>query len=76
MDGTDMAAPSRLTRADGIERLEAIFTHCGVRIVDVTTWPPDGTAVPLRTTLSQGQPRHGSSRAGSSPRKAQKARRR
>jgi hypothetical protein len=38
MDGTDMAAPSRLTRADGIERLEAIFTHCGVRIVYVTTW--------------------------------------
>jgi len=71
-----MADPARLTRADGIGRLEAIFAHCGVRMVYVTTWPTDGTAVSLRTTLSQGQPTRGSSRAGSLPRKAQKAKRR
>jgi len=71
-----MADPARLTRADGIERLEAIFAHCGVRIVYVTTWPTDGTTVPVRTTLSKGQPRRGAARARTLPRKAQKAKRR
>lgn len=71
-----MADPARLTRADGIERLEAIFAHCGVRIIYVTTWPSQGAAVHPRTTEPQGRPKRGSSRSGPSPRKPQRARRR
>jgi predicted site-specific integrase-resolvase len=70
-----MADPARLTRADGIERLEAIFAHCGVRIIYATTWPSEGTTVHPRMTEPQGRLRRVSSRSGSSPRKSQKARR-
>lgn len=70
-----MADPARLTRADGIERLEAIFAHCGVRIIYVTTWPSEGTTVPPRMTEPQGRSKRGSSRSESAPRKPQRARR-
>lgn len=71
-----MADPARLTRADGIARIEAIFAHCGVRIIYVATWPSEGTAVPARTKEPQGRSKRGSSRSGSAPRKPQRARRR
>ncbi len=38
-----MEDPSRLTRADGAGRLEALFMCCGVKIVYAATWQAGGT---------------------------------
>lgn len=66
-----MEDATRLTRADGAGRLEALFLHCGVQIVYVATWHAHGTAMPHRPRLPRDV-----SRAGVLAAKAQKARQR
>lgn len=69
-----MEDAARLTRADGANRLEAIFMFCGVQIVYVATWPADGRAMPVRTARQRRKLAHDPSRAGVLPAKAQSAR--
>lgn len=56
-----MEDATRLTRADGAAKLEALFMHCGVQIVYVATWYANGTAMPRQPELpKRGFPRHAS----------------
>lgn len=68
-----MEDPARLTRADGAEKLEALFAHCGVQIIYVATWLADGMT-PHRTARPKRKLKRGSSRAGSKPGKTRTAR--
>jgi hypothetical protein len=65
---------TRLTRADGAGRLEALFMLCGVQIVYVATWYAHGTAMPCRPRLPKRRFPRDASRAGVLPAKARKAR--
>jgi hypothetical protein len=65
---------TRLTRAYGAQRLEALFMLCGVRIVYVATWDADGTVMPHRSGRPKRRFPRDATRAGVLPAKAQKAR--
>jgi len=67
---------SRLSRAEPprIERLQALFTVCGVQIVYVASWQVDGAARPRRLARPQRKVRSGSSGGGLLPAQAQRAR--